>query len=95
MKATVLDLRRNPGKILEAIERNETVTLSKRGRKIAYIVPRKEAKGALSLKESPAFGMWKDRSDMDDPSEYRASQKRAPCHVEHFLRVLADKAPHA
>ena len=70
MKATILDLRRNPGKILEAIERNETVTLSKRGRKIAYIVPRKEAKGALSLKESPAFGMWKDRSDMDDPSEY-------------------------
>ena len=70
MKATVLDLRRNPGKILEAIERNETVTLSKRGRKIAYIVPKKELKGGLSLKDSPAFGIRKDRSDMDDPSEY-------------------------
>jgi len=70
MKATVLDLRRNPGRILEAIARNETVTLSKRGREIALIVPKKEAKGPLSLKDSPAFGLWKNRSDMDDPAKY-------------------------
>lgn len=68
MKATVLDLRRNPGKILEAIERNETVTLSKRGREIAVIVPKNKAKGKVSIKDSPAFGMWKDRTDMRDPS---------------------------
>ena len=49
MKATFLDMRRNPGKILEAIERNETVTLSRRGREIASIVPKLKAKGALSL----------------------------------------------
>lgn len=70
MKATVLDLRRNLGKILEAIERNETVTLSKRGREIALIVPRKEAREPLSLRDSPAFGLWKDRADMANPSEY-------------------------
>ncbi|HIJ66243.1 MAG TPA: type II toxin-antitoxin system prevent-host-death family antitoxin [Candidatus Hydrogenedentes bacterium] len=70
MKATFLDLRRNPRKILEAIERNETITLSKRGREIAYIVPKKKAKGAVSLKDSPAFGMWKDRADMADPAGY-------------------------
>ena len=70
MKATILDMRRNPGKILEAIERNETVTLSKRGREIASIVPKQRAKGALSIVSSPAFGMWKDRRDLDDPVEY-------------------------
>jgi prevent-host-death family protein len=70
MKATLLDLRRNPGKILEAIERNETVTLSKRGREIAIIVPKNQAKAAVSIKDSPAFGMWKDRTDMRDPSAY-------------------------
>lgn len=70
MKATVLDLRRNPGKILEAIERNETVTLSKRGREIAVIVPMNKAKGQVSIKDNPAFGMWKDRTDMRDPSAY-------------------------
>lgn len=70
MKATLLDLRRSPGKIVEAIERNETVTLSKRGREIAHIVPIKEAKTALSFAASPALGMWKDRQDMSDPVEY-------------------------
>lgn len=70
MKATILDLRRNPRKILEAIERNEAVTLSKRGKEIARIVPKKEEAAASSIKNAPAFGMWKDRTDMADPSGY-------------------------
>lgn len=70
MKATVLDLRRNPRKILEAIERNEPVRLSKRGREIALIVPKKPARKPSSIRDSPAFGIWKDRVDMYDPSEY-------------------------
>lgn len=70
MKATVLDLRRNPRKILDALERPETVTLSKRGRQIALIVPKKENKRTLSLKQSPVFGLWKDRQDMKDPAMY-------------------------
>jgi len=70
MKATLLDLRRNLGKILEAIERNETVTLSNRGREIAYIVPKKVASQEWTIREEPAFGMWKNREDMADPAEY-------------------------
>lgn len=70
MKSTVLDLRRNLRKILEAIERNETVTLSKRGREIASIVPKKGAKSASCIRDLPAFGIWKDRADMKNPSEY-------------------------
>ena len=76
MKATMLDLRRNPGKIVEAIERNETVVLSKRGREIADIVPRQAAKPPLSLADSPAFGMWKDRKDLDNPAEYVRRQRK-------------------
>lgn len=76
MKATLLDMRRNPGKILEAIERNETVTLSKRGREIASIVPKERAKGPLSITSSAAFGMWKDRKDLDDPVEYVRRQRK-------------------
>ncbi len=76
MKATLMDLRRNPGKILEAIERNETVTLSKRGREIAYIVPKHEAKTELCLASCPAFGMWKDRKDMSDPVEYVRQRRK-------------------
>lgn len=78
MKATVTDLRRNLGKILEAIERSETVTLSKRGREIAVIVPKNRAKDKVSIRDNPAFGMWKDRSDMADPSAY-VRQMRGGC----------------
>ncbi len=28
------------------------------------------AKAPVSLRERPAFGMWKDRVDMEDPAEY-------------------------
>ena len=70
MRATVLDLRRRPRKIFEALERNETVRLSKRGREIALIIPKREAKGKVSLRDSPAFGLWKDRRDMADPAKY-------------------------
>jgi antitoxin (DNA-binding transcriptional repressor) of toxin-antitoxin stability system len=70
MKATLLDLRRRPGIILEAIARNETVTLSKRGRQVARIVPNQAPVCAGSIKDSPAFGIWKDRADMKDPAAF-------------------------
>lgn len=76
MKATVLDMRRNPRKILEAIERNETVTLTKRGKEIAQIIPKRREERSLNLKDSPAFGMWKDREDMADPVEYIRKLRR-------------------
>lgn len=69
MKATVLDMRRNPKKILDAIARNETVTLSHRGKPVARIEPI-EGKNRPSAADHPAFGMWADRSDMADPSAY-------------------------
>lgn len=76
MKATILDLRRRLGKILEAIERNETVTLSKRGREIAIIVPKASARRRSSIRENPAFGIWKEREEMKDPTEYVRSLRK-------------------
>jgi prevent-host-death family protein len=70
MKATFLDLRRRPGRILEAIERQEEVTLSRRGREVALIVPKGEDKRPFDVMETAAFGLWKDRRDMKDPSAY-------------------------
>jgi prevent-host-death family protein len=67
MKATVLDMRRNPKKILDAIARNETVTLSHRGKPLARIEPIEDSR-RCSAADHPAFGMWADRTDMLDPS---------------------------
>ena len=69
MKATVLDMRRAPKKIFDAIARNETVTLSHRGKPLARIVPIDSPKKCRA-DEHPAFGMWADRLDMDVPSAY-------------------------
>lgn len=69
MKATVLDLRRKTRAILLALERNERVTLTNRGREAAVIVPihSESRPSAISHK---AFGMWKDRKDMADVESY-------------------------
>ena len=69
MKATILDMRRNPKKILDAIERNETVTLTNRGKSVARIEPIVTSK-RISAAEHEAFGMWADRDDMANPSAY-------------------------
>ena len=69
MKATVLDMRRNPKKILNAIARNEAVTLTSRGKPVARIEPIVESPRPRAS-EHKAFGMWSEHSDMTDPSAY-------------------------
>jgi antitoxin (DNA-binding transcriptional repressor) of toxin-antitoxin stability system len=69
MKATILDMRRNPRKILDAIARNETVSLTSRGKPVARIEPIARA-GKRKASEHAAFGMWSDRADMADPAAY-------------------------
>jgi len=69
MEATVLDMRRNPKKILDAIARNESVTLTHRGKPVANIDPIREAR-RIATASHEAFGMWSDRSDMGDPSAH-------------------------
>ena len=76
MKATVGELKRNADKIIAAIERHETVTLSKRGKEIAQIVPTGLAPAKTSIRDNPAIGMWSDREDMKDPVEYVRKLRR-------------------
>ena len=75
MKATTLDMRRNPKKILDAIARGETVTLSHRGKPVARIEPIEDSERVRAA-DHPAFGMWADRADMADPSAYIREQRR-------------------
>jgi antitoxin (DNA-binding transcriptional repressor) of toxin-antitoxin stability system len=75
MKATILDMRRNPKKILDAIDRNEVVTLTNRGRAVARIEPIRKPERP-SMKDQEAFGMWSDRSDMADPVAYVRARRK-------------------
>lgn len=75
MKATILDMRRNPKKILDAIARNETVTLTNRGKSVARIEPIRDPRRP-SVTDLEIFGMWADRDDLSDPvAHVRALRK--------------------
>jgi len=69
VKVTVLDMRRNPRKILDAIARNETVTLTNRGKSVARIEPIRKTERP-SVRDLDVFGMWADREDMADPAAW-------------------------
>ena len=65
MKASILDLRRRPGEILRALEQNEPVIILYRGKKKGVLYPAaSQQKKKGSVKEHPAFGIWKNRRDL-------------------------------
>ena len=69
MKATVLDLRRRMKDILNSLKRNEPVTLLRRGKVVGTIQPPKASQASVSdlrVSAHPAFGMWRDRPDLED-----------------------------
>ncbi len=66
MKASILDLRRKMGDVSKALQRNEEVTLLRRGKAIAVIRPAAMSAGGRRVAEHPAFGMWANRLDVTD-----------------------------
>jgi prevent-host-death family protein len=70
MKVTITDLRYRMKDVLSAVERGEPVTVLNRGKPKAKLVPFSEKRKGAKISDDPAFGMWKDREDMRDPSAY-------------------------
>ena len=68
MKASFLDLRKKPGEILRALDRNEPVTVLYRGRAKAVMQPisPKGRRPAPKARDHAAFGLWADRDDLSD-----------------------------
>ena len=76
MKATIVDLRYRMKDVLRAIDRGESVTVLYRGKAKAEIRPVQPAGPKSKLSDQPFFGMWKNRSDMKDPSQYVRSIRK-------------------
>jgi hypothetical protein len=82
MKASALDFRRRMKDILQALDKNETVTILYRGKKKGIILPAGlEKPEGRPVAAHPAFGMWKDRKDLRD--------------VRAVMRKLREGRPHA
>lgn len=69
MKTTAKSLRTDTKRILEAVERGEEVVVSKRGSVCARIVP-VDNKSGKNMLESTLFGLWKERTDMQDVERF-------------------------
>ena len=65
MEASILDLRKNMGKVLAALDMNETVKLTYRGKEKATIVPIVK-QHTKDLTKSEAFGLWADKGGTED-----------------------------
>lgn len=77
MTASVLDLRRRMGDVLRALDRNEPVTITYRGRVKGTLYPVGQSPTKRkSVAELPGFGMWKDRADMADVPAYVRKLRR-------------------
>lgn len=65
MDITVRELRSDTKKILDAVEKGESVTITRRGKPAARLQP---VLGNQPNKKKPlaGFGMWADREDMQD-----------------------------
>ncbi len=61
MKTPILDFRRNMRQILSALDHNESVTLTYRGKVKGTIIPKRQS-SKIDLKKHLAFGIWSDRS---------------------------------
>ncbi len=76
MEASFLDFRKRSREIIRALDRNETVTVTYRGKPRAIMQPiaangsKKKAKKKPRMEDQPMFGMWKDREDMKDVAAY-------------------------
>jgi hypothetical protein len=82
MKANFLDFRKNMKDIIKALELNEPVEIYYRGKKKGVIMPEKTGKKKrMSVMDHPAFGMWKDREDMKNPTKYIHDMRRKQRYV--------------
>jgi len=68
MDISFLELRKKPGKLLAALERQENITLTRRGKRVARIVPVENPR-TCNAADHLAFGMWNDRDDLTNPAE--------------------------
>jgi antitoxin (DNA-binding transcriptional repressor) of toxin-antitoxin stability system len=76
MEYTVRELRYNTRKIVQALGRGKPITLLYRGKPLARISSLRKKKPLQQLQESPAFGIWKSRTETPEAMVNRLRSPR-------------------
>lgn len=67
MRVSANELPRKMKEVMDALDRNEQVTLLYRGKERAIIIPVEDKRRKrISAADHPACGMWKNRNDLKD-----------------------------
>lgn len=83
MKASIVDLRRRMGEVLRALDRNETVKILYRGRERAIMIPSgTNQRKSRPISEHPAFGIWRDRKDVEDLEAHIRELRQGRFHAD-------------
>jgi prevent-host-death family protein len=75
MEASALELRTRTRDLLGHVAAGETVIISHHGRPAAMLAPLKRKMPKTT--DLPAFGMWADREDMEDPAAFVRELRRS------------------
>jgi prevent-host-death family protein len=81
MEVSIVELRRHTRRVIEAVVRGETVTITSRGKAKVRMVPLESERPRIRAREHPAFGIWKDRKDMQDVEAYLEAQRKRRRHA--------------
>ncbi len=77
-EVTITELLRHAGDVIARAHLNGPVTITYRGKPRAVMVPvRERRQDRRSIRDYPAFGIWKDRDDMKDPVAWVRKQRRS------------------
>jgi len=70
MKATAKDLRIRSKDLLDAVSRGEEITITYRGKPRAKMIPIEKRSRKVNVKQSLAFGLWKDHKLSQEPEQF-------------------------
>jgi prevent-host-death family protein len=77
MQVSVKELRTQPGRIIAMVGLGNDITITVHGKPAAKIVPLDHVSiNEAAGDDSTAFGIWKDREDMKDPSAFVAGLRK-------------------
>ena len=75
MIVSIKELRQKTKEIIDLVENGNSVVITYRGSKKARVVPLKSSFSKTNL----GFGMWSDRTGIDNSSEYVKSMRKGRC----------------
>ncbi|MCA9394881.1 MAG: type II toxin-antitoxin system prevent-host-death family antitoxin [Candidatus Omnitrophica bacterium] len=74
METSIKQLRMELKEILDLVSQGKTVTVTKHGKPYAKIVPVTD--GVPAVSHESLYNLWKDRDDIQDPTQYVHDQRR-------------------